>query len=153
MSWNDVAIKAAIALIPILAALLALAVGYLANYLKKLSEKVGNDTARKSLLDAVTMAESKAVDAIAATKQLLVDDLKAAHADGKLEDHEIKRVMEHAIEYWRGHIGADFLAVLEAAYGPWQEWLEGYLEAKLGLMKWGEEAYGLTIPPSSPGEG
>lgn len=150
MTWNDVAIKFVVAVIPLLVMLLTLAVGRLAGLLKEQAKKVKSEVASKALLDAIGMGETKALEALAATQQLLVDDLKAASEDGKLTKDEAKQVMQHAIAYWREHIGVDALAVLQAAYGPIEQWLESYLEAKLGMAKWGKEAYDLTVPPSSP---
>ena len=70
-----------------------------------------------------------------ATQQVLVEDLKEASEDGKLTREEAARAMRKAMEYFQNHITPGALQVLQAAYGPIEQWLEEYLEAQLAKAK------------------
>ena len=124
------------ALLPLLALLVTVAVGYLISLLRVQAEKVKNETARASLLAAIAEAERGAVDAVQATNQMLVDRLKEASEDGKLTKEEAAEAMRMAVEYLQSHLTPGALQVLQAAYGPIEEWIEAYLEAKLAQQKY-----------------
>ncbi len=81
-----------------------------------------------------------------------MDGMKARSEDGVLTKEEAAEAMREAMTYFKGHISPWALSVLQAAYGPIDEWLRGLLEAKLGALKWGQEAYAITVPPSSEAE-
>ena len=76
MTWNTIAMRVVEALLPLLALLVTVAVGYLISLLRVQAEKVKNETARASLLAAIAEAERVAVDAVQATNQVLVDGLR-----------------------------------------------------------------------------
>jgi DNA-binding HxlR family transcriptional regulator len=124
------------ALLPLLALLVTVAVGYLISLLRVQAEKVKNETARASLLAAIAEAERVAVDAVQATNQMLVDRLKEASEDGKLTKEEAAEAMRMAVEYLQSHLTPGALQILQAAYGPIEEWIESYLEAKLAQQKY-----------------
>ena len=124
------------ALLPLLALLVTVAVGYLTTLLRAQAEKVKHETARASLLAAIAEAERVAVDAVQATNQMLVDKLKEASEDGKLTKDEAQAAMRMAVEYLQSHLTPGALQVLQAAYGPIEEWIEAYLEAKLAQQKY-----------------
>ena len=75
------------------------------------------------------------IDAVRATNQVLVDELKEKSKDGKLTEDEAQKAMETAKDYFLKHITRDSLKILEASIGPIREWLEGVLEAKLCAEK------------------
>jgi hypothetical protein len=124
------------ALLPLLALLVTVAVGYLISLLRVQAEKVKNETARASLIAAIAEAERVAVDAVQATNQVLVGKLKEASEDGKLTKEEAAEAMRMAVEYLQSHLTPGALQILQAAYGPIEEWIESYLEAKLAQQKY-----------------
>ena len=136
MTWNTIAMRVVEALLPLLALLVTVAVGYLTTLLRAQAEKVRNETARASLIAAIAEAERVAVDAVQATNQMLVDKLKEASEDGKLTKDEAQAAMRMAVEYLQSHLTPGALQILQAAYGPIEEWIEGYLEAKLAQQKY-----------------
>lgn len=134
-SWNDLGLQLAELLLPVVAALLITLIGYGVAYLKKQTQSIDNEIARKALNDALTEAEFVATDAIRATNQVLVDAFKQRAADGKLTKEEAIAAMTMAKSYFLSHVTAGSKQVLEAALGPINEWLEGFLEAKLAAEK------------------
>ena len=136
MTWNTIAMRVVEALLPLLALLVTVAVGYLTTLLRAQAEKVRNETARASLIAAIAEAERVAVDAVQATNQVLVDGLREASEDGKLTKEEAQAAMRMAAEYLQSHLTPGALQILQAAYGPIEEWIEAYLEAKLAQQKY-----------------
>jgi len=136
VTWSNIAMRVMEALLPLLALLVTVAVGYLVNLLRVQAEKVQNETARASLIAAIAEAERVAVDAVQATNQVLVDGLREASEDGKLTKEEAQAAMRMAVEYLQSHLTPGALQILQAAYGPIEEWIESYLEAKLAQQKY-----------------
>jgi len=147
MDWTKIVTEA---LTPLIGLLLTLALGALFNWLLKAAGGIKQTQLRESLTAALNQAQTVALDAVTHTQQILVDELKARSEDGILTKDEAHEAMVAAMTYFKGHISPWALSVLQAAYGPIDEWLRGLLEAKLGALKWGEEAYAITVPPSSP---
>jgi predicted DNA-binding protein len=135
MTWNDVAIKAVEALIPLVVMVLTVALGYLATWLRQQAAKTKSEVVRAAFEAAIDEAERVAYDAIDATNQVLVDELKRASEDKKLTKEEAADAMRTAIAYFKVHITPGALQMLEAAYGPIEAWLADYLEAKLAQTK------------------
>lgn len=135
MTWNDVAMKAILTLIPVIALALTVLLGLAADYLRQKAAGVRGEAAREALWAAIDEAERVGVDAVVATQQTLVDDLKAASEDGTLTPSEQAVAMARAMEYFRGHITPGALSILEASYGPVDKWLREYLEARIGRRK------------------
>ena len=135
MTWNAILMRVVEALLPLLALLVTVAIGYLTILLRAQAEKVKNETARASLIAAIAEAERVAVDAVTATQQVLVNGLKEASEDGKLTKEEAAEAMRMAVEYLQSHLTPGALQILQAAYGPIEEWIESYLEAKLAQQK------------------
>jgi hypothetical protein len=135
MDWNDITLQAVQTLLPVVVAALVALIGYGVAYLRKQTEKVGNEIAQRALWEALGEAERVAVDALNATNQVLVDKLKQASADGKLTETEARQAMTEAKEYFLNHTSEGGMEILTAALGPVQLWLEDFLEAKLGEQK------------------
>ena len=135
MTWNDVAIKAVEALIPLVVMVLTVALGYLANWLRQQAAKTKSEVVRAAFEAAIDEAERVAYDAIDATNQVLVDGLKRASEDKKLTKEEAADAMRTAMEYFMTHLTPGALQILQAAYGPIEAWLADYLEAKLAQTK------------------
>ncbi len=135
MTWNDIALQAVQALMPVVVAALVALIGYGVAYLRKQTEKIDNEIVQQALWAALGEAEQVAKDAVYATNQVLVDKLKAASADGKLTEEEARLAMTEAKNYFVNHISEGSMDILTAALGPVQLWLEDFLEAKLGEQK------------------
>jgi uncharacterized protein YnzC (UPF0291/DUF896 family) len=126
-------------LLPIIALFLIVLIGYGVALLRKKIEEIDNEIARQLLSAALTEAESVGIDAVLATNQVLVDELKEKSKDGKLTEDEAKEAMGVAKDYFLSHITSGSLKILEASLGPVREWLEGFLEARLSAEKRGME--------------
>jgi uncharacterized protein YnzC (UPF0291/DUF896 family) len=137
MTLSAFAVELAEILLPVIALFLAVLIGYGAALLRKKIEEIDNDIARQSLAAALTEAESVGIDAVRATNQVLVDELKEKSEDGKLTEDEAKEAMGIAKDYFVEHMTSGSLEILEASLGPVREWLEGFLEAKLSAEKRG----------------
>jgi hypothetical protein len=137
MTWNDVVMKATLTLVPVIALALTVLISLAADYLRQKAARVRGEVARQALWAAIDEAERVGMDAVAATQQVLVDDLKAASEDGTLTPSEQAIAMAQAVDYFRGHITPGALQVLQAAYGPIDQWLREYLEARLVEHKGG----------------
>ena len=76
--------------------------------------------------------------------------VKEASSDGKLTREEAAQAMNAAKHYFLTHITSNSVNILREAVGPIKDWLDTFLEAKLGEYKGG--AYGevqkLANPPS-----
>lgn len=137
MTLSAFAVELAEILLPVIALFLAVLIGYGAALLRKKIEEIDNDIARQSLAAALTEAELVGIDAVRATNQVLVDELKEKSEDGKLTEDEAKEAMGIAKDYFVEHMTSGSLEILEASLGPVREWLEGFLEAKLSAEKRG----------------
>lgn len=152
ITWDNVLAKALELLMPVIATLLTVLIAYAAGWLRLQTAKIKGETAQQALKAAIDQAERVGIDAVLATNQVFVDSIKEDSADGKLTDEEKREAMDKAVKYVKDHMAPWALSVLEATFGPVERWLEGLLEAKLGQVKWGEAAYDIVVPPSSPGD-
>ncbi len=126
MTLSAFAVELAEILLPVIALFLAVLIGYGAALLRKKIEEIDNDIARQSLAAALTEAELVGIDAVRATNQVLVDELKEKSEDGKLTEDEAKEAMGGiAKNYFVEHMTSGSLEILEASLGPVREWLEG----------------------------
>ena len=135
LNWNDIVMQLVQYLVPAIGGLLVALLGYLVAYLSKQTKKVNNELLRAILDGAKDEAHSVAYDAIMATQQKLVDDLKAAAEDGKLTKEEAREALTEAKIYFVNHISDSSRQVLVEALGPMKDWLDDFLEAKLGELK------------------
>ena len=88
MTWNDVAVQVILTLIPVIGLALTVLISLAADYLRQKAAGVRQEVARQALWAAIDEAERVGADAVAATQQMLVDDLKAASEDGTLTPSE-----------------------------------------------------------------
>ncbi|NLA07230.1 MAG: hypothetical protein GX872_06325 [Firmicutes bacterium] len=137
MTLSAFALELVEILLPVIALFLVALIGNGVALLRKKIEGIDNEIARQSLSTALTEAESVGIDAVRATNQVLVNELRAKSEDGKLTEDEAKEAMGVAKDYFLGHITSGSLEILEASLGPVQEWLEGFIEAKLSAEKRG----------------
>ena len=137
-------------LIPVIGGLFVVLLGYLVGFIAKHLEKLKNDTLRDAFSAALAEAHLVGRDAIVSTQQKFVDDLKAASEDGKLTKEEAAEALAAARLYFNNHISSRSKDVLKEGLGPIHEWLDSFLEARLGEYKGG--VYGkvgrLANPPS-----
>jgi len=134
-NWNDIVLQLVQYMVPAIGALLVALLGYLVAYVAKHTEKIKNDIFRRTLEWAFNEAHNVARDGILATQQKLVDDLKAKSADGKLTKEEAREALTEAKIYFVNHISTESKRVLIEALGPMKNWLDDFLEAKLGELK------------------
>lgn len=133
--WDELALQVVELLLPIVVALLVALIGYGVAYLRQKTQEINNKIARESLDAALAEAEIVAINAVQATKQTLVDELKARSEDGKLTRQEALEAIEAAKKRFLASISKDSLNVLIAALGPVETWLENLLEAKVAEIK------------------
>ena len=146
MTLSELGLQIAQALLPVVATFLIALVSYGISLLRGKAADIKNDTLRKSLDNAFYEAEVVAIDAIRATNQVFVDEIKAKSADGKLTKEEAKEAMSIAKNYFLTHLTTNSKSVLEGALGPINEWLESFLEAKLGQTKVEKQVANLANP-------
>lgn len=146
MTLSELGLQIARALLPVVVAFLIALVSYGISFLRGKAADIKNDTLRKSLDNAFYEAELVATDAIRATNQVFVDEIKAKSADGKLTKEEAKEAMSIAKNYFLTHLTTNSKSVLEGALGPINEWLESFLEAKLGQTKVEKQVANLANP-------
>lgn len=146
MTWNDIGLQFVELLLPVLVAALVALIGYGVAYLRQKTAEINNKIARDSLSAALTEAEVVAVNAVRATNQVLVDELKANNEDGKLTKEEVLKALQTAKQYFLTTISADSLEILEASLGPVQEWLEQLIEAKVAETKIEKQILSLANP-------
>ena len=135
MTLSAFALELTEVVLPVFALFLVVLIGYGVALLRKKIEEIDNEIARRALSAALTEAELVGIDAIRATNQVLVDELRAKSEDGKLTEDEANEAMRVAMDYFAGHVTSDSMKILEASLGPIQEWLEEFLEAKLSAEK------------------
>lgn len=146
MDWSDIVLRIIELLLPVLVALLVALIGYGISYLKMKTAEVNNKIVRDSLHAALEEAEVVAINAVRATNQVLVDELKANNEDGKLTKEEVLKALQTAKQYFLTTISADSLEILEASLGPVQEWLEQLIEAKVAETKIEKQILSLANP-------
>jgi len=150
MTWNNIMVQVVQYLIPVIGALLVALLGYLVTYISKHQEKLKNDILRDAFGAALTEAHLVGRDAIVSTQQKFVEDLKEASKDGKLTVDEARDALAAARLYFNNHISSRSKDVLKEGLGPIHEWLDSFLEARLGEYKAGayREVQSLSNPLS-----
>ena len=135
MDWNKIFGDILEALIPILVALLTALVGYAIAFLKKKTDALKDERIKTLIDNALDEAESVADDAIAATQQKFVDDIKKAREDGKLTKEEAAQALEMAKQYFISHIKGSSKSILQQLFPNFEQWLTDFIEAKIGQEK------------------
>jgi uncharacterized protein (UPF0371 family) len=132
---NDISVQVTQTLLPVVVALVIALLGFAVTYLKAQTQKIQQDMIRRSLNAAIDEAHIVARDAVTATSQKLTDDLKAKAEDGKLTKEEARQALAEAKTYFLTHISNDSAQILESALGPFKDWLDDFIEAKVGETK------------------
>lgn len=144
MTLGSIGVNITQTILPIATTGLITLLGYGVAFLRKQIAKINNQVERSALDAAIIEAEKVSIDAIRATNQTFVDEIKKSSADGKLTKEEAVAAMNIAQKYFVSHISKSSLKVLNAALGPIGAWLKDYLEAKL---KQNKELNKLINPP------
>jgi hypothetical protein len=103
--------------------------------LRKKLEQINNDLFRETLEGALNEAYAVGRDAVKATNQVLVNNIKEKNADGKLTAEEAVQALEHAFDYFTKHISNNSKSILEKAIGPLNNWVWDFLEARVDEAK------------------
>lgn len=146
MTWDSIALKIVEILLPVFGLLLTALIAYGVAYLRKQTQKLSNEVVRDALYAALAEAEQQAANAVKATNQVLVDELKAAREDGKLTEAEKKQALEMAKNIFLANISNGALETLKSGIGPIEQWLTGLLEAKVAEVKQENMAAKLANP-------
>ena len=135
MDWNKFLGDILEALVPLLVALLTALVGYAISFLRKKIESITDESIRAIINDALEEADRVAEEAVLATQQKFVDDIKKAREDGKLTREEALQALQMAKQYFISHLSGSSKEILFNLYENFDQWLEDFLEAKLGYIK------------------
>lgn len=135
MTWNGIALQLVEILLPVIGLLLTALIALGVAYLRKHTERLSNEIARDSLFAALAEAEKQAINAVKATNQILVDELKEAHADGELTEEERQKALETAKAIFMDSMSKGALQTLQSAVGPLEKWLTSLIETKVAEVK------------------
>ncbi len=83
------------------------------------------------LTQALIIVDQIVIDVVQELNQTVVDDLKAAKADGKLTRDEAEQIKHKAIELVLKKMGGDILKTLQAYMGPITNLLASKIEAAI----------------------
>lgn len=135
MTWNGIALQLVEILLPVIGLLLTALIALGVAYLRKQTERISNEIARDSLFAALAEAEKQAINAVKATNQILVDELKEAHADGELTEEERQKALKTAKAIFMDSMSKGALQTLQSAVGPLEKWLTSLIETKVAEVK------------------
>jgi hypothetical protein len=125
---QTVAAQAAVAIGPIVTAL----VGLLAVYLTRLiNQRIANERAR----DAVSRVGLAASAAVTQIEQTLVRQLKAKSADGKLSAVEAKAAAKAAFDQTMILLGESGVKIVDTGLDDLEAWIVSLIEVKVAAMK------------------
>lgn len=126
MFWNELLEM----LLPIVAAGLTALIGFAIAYLRKETEKINNNLIREAVDAALAEAHIVAEDAVMATKQVLVDNLR--DENGKLSPENAEQALAQAREYFLAHLTENSKGILLKSIGSFESWVIALLESKVG---------------------
>src|SRR5690606_2717156 len=132
---SDITLKIIEVLLPAVLALIAAGLAYGTAYLRARAEAIRHEQAQKMVLGLLERAHREVYDAVRATSQTYVDELKKAREDGKITEEEARRAREIAWQHFKAQMGTVALAELEQIVGDLTEWFASELEAAVGALK------------------
>lgn len=132
---SDLTLKIIEILLPAVLALIGAGLAYGTAYLRARAEAIRHEQAQKMVLGLLDRAHREVYDAVRATSQTYVDELKRAREDGKITDEEARQARELAWQHFKAQMGSVALAELEAIVGDLTEWFRSEVEAALGHIK------------------
>lgn len=124
MDWGRIVTELLIALLPLLVLVITGAIAYGAAYIKQ--RYIWAKEAR-----VVGAVESTVRDVVLSLQQRVVDDLKAANADGKLTAAEKDEIKRNALQTLQQQITKGQQAILQAITADVTGWLANKLERAL----------------------
>lgn len=124
MDFGELGLQALSVMAPILLVLLTWVSGMAAKYLKA---KIDN----QYLEDVMLRLNDTACVVVGELQQTVVDAIKAASADGKIDNFEKKEIKLLAMTHLKSYLGIKGLALLAKVLGLTGAKLDGYLEAKI----------------------
>src|SRR5690606_21291288 len=132
---SDITLKIIEVLLPAVLALIAAGLAYGTAYLRARAEAIRHEQAQEMELGLMERAHREVYDAVRATGQTYVDELKRARGDGETIDEEARQARELAWQYFKAQMGAVALEELEQIVGDLSEWFRSEVEAALGHIK------------------
>jgi len=124
MDTEGIALKILEILSPVLLAALTWAAAKLAQLIRA---KVRSEYLRQVLV----RLDEAVYTAVKDLQQSVVEEIKAASADGKITDEEKKRIKERALASVRSHLGAKGLSEVGTILGLDAGALDGFLSSKV----------------------
>lgn len=124
MHTEGIALKVLEILSPVLLAALTWAAAKLAQLIRA---KVRSEYLRQVLV----RLDEAVFTAVKDLQQSVVEEIKAASADGKITDEEKKRIKERALASVRSHLGAKGISEVGAILGLDAGALDGFLSSKV----------------------
>lgn len=132
---SDLTLRVLDVLVPAGAVLIVAAIYFAAAFLQKKSDAIENDDIRKIVKDVVDNAKVAATEAVQATAQEYVNDLKAARANGKLTDEEAAKARARAFKHFTDIMGHFALQQFESVVGDVGAWFQSYVEVAVDNLK------------------
>src|SRR5690554_5262064 len=132
---SDLTLKIIEILLPAVLALIAAGLAYGTAYLRARAEAIRHDHLQRMATGLLERAHREVYDAVRATGQTYVDELKQAREDGKITEEEARLARELAWQHFKTQMGAVAMAELEAIVGDLTEWFRSEVEAALGHIK------------------
>lgn len=128
MTWSAVWAQIAPMIVTLVGLLLTWALTEAIRWLRERTK----DTLLGRAVDAVETLVDTVVKEL---QQTVVEDLKAAAADGKLTPDEIRMVKDKAVGYVMSKIPQALRTILEAYLGPLEEYVSARIEARIYELK------------------
>jgi hypothetical protein len=124
MDTEGIALKILEILSPVLLAALTWAAAKLAQLIRA---KVKSEYLRQVLV----RLDEAVITAVKAIQQSVVEEIKAASADGKITDEEKRRIKERALASAKSHLGTKGLSEVGTILGLDTGALDGFLSSKV----------------------
>jgi len=124
MDFSQIGLTALQIVSPLLLAALTWAAAKLAGYI---TSKVNNEYLRGVLV----RLDEAVITAVKDLQQTVVDEIKAANADGKITDAEKQKIKNAALENVKSYLGAKGIRVLSKVFGLSGGALDGFLSSKI----------------------
>lgn len=124
MDYKEIALTALQIVSPVLVAVLTWIAAKLASFI---SGKVKNEYLRGVLV----RLDDAVITAVKDLQQTVVDEIKAANADGKISEAERKRIKDAALANVKSYLGAKGIRVLSEVLGLSANALDGFISSKV----------------------
>lgn len=146
--WEDVFGQMLSVVAPIVLSLVGALMLYGISYVRKKVVDLDQAIIRDNLEAALRQADLVARDAIRATNQVFVDDIK--DREGKLSPDQIQEAMQKSVSYFTDHMFQHSKDILQWGFGPIEEWITGYIEARIPEVKQENQIRQRVLEMASP---